>query len=91
MNTTLANRAAQVSQKPANPRKLQGRKIALATPAGIEPATFSLEEGCWSNDFNGRLVGTAAIRSIDPKQLFPAVGTGMAPREIARMRAEAAR
>jgi hypothetical protein len=25
--------------------------IVMATPAGIEPATFSLEEGCWSNDF----------------------------------------
>jgi len=50
----------------------------MATPAGIEPATFSLEEGCWSNDFNGHFVGTAAIRGIELKLLFPAVGTGPA-------------
>ena len=32
---------------------IQGEQIELATPAGFEPATFSLE-GCCSSDLGGR-------------------------------------
>jgi len=34
-----------------NPHEVSKRLILLGTPAGLEPATHSLEESCWSNDF----------------------------------------
>src|SRR5258705_2418861 len=66
MNTILANRPARLAKTPANLRKTLDRKIEMATPAGIEPATFSLEgilmrEGC-CRDFSGlRFAATIVV------------------------------
>jgi hypothetical protein len=45
----------------------------MATPAGIEPATFSLEGTCGSCDFKVRSDKSTVFRAIEPKRLSAAV------------------
>jgi hypothetical protein len=49
--------------------------LFLATPAGIEPATFSLEKSCWSNDFKAHSDKRPRICPVERKREFPIVGT----------------
>jgi hypothetical protein len=47
----------------------------LVTPAGIEPATFSLEEGCCSNGFKAHSDKRPRICPVERKREFSIVGT----------------
>jgi hypothetical protein len=70
---SLSNRRPRLDKRRAKPWKRNEKISSVATPAGIEPATFSLEGTCGCCSINVHSDKSTLFRAIEPKRLSAAV------------------